>query len=176
MGRSQAAYDSPHQNLAQSPRGRSSDAAKHDTVVFSFLPFFLELAAAAFLLADMKRSRRRSFGLQLRLPLQFLFSIIQRVCRIFLCSFETLCFSFLSVSLLSVSPPTLPCPLPFTVDPRHFLLLFFGSYTLISLHLFLYMHSLLSSLHLLLHSFLFPRFISFPMSPPAAAGSLAEYF
>lgn len=33
MGRSQAASDSPRQELARSPGGRSSDAAKHDTVV-----------------------------------------------------------------------------------------------------------------------------------------------
>lgn len=58
MGRSQAAYDSPRQKLARSPRGRFSDAAKHDTVVFfPFLPFFLELAAAALFLVDMKRGR-----------------------------------------------------------------------------------------------------------------------
>lgn len=34
MGRSQVAYDSPRQKLARSLPGRSSDASKHDTVVF----------------------------------------------------------------------------------------------------------------------------------------------
>lgn len=46
MGCSQAAYDSPRQKLARSPRGRSSDAAKHDTVVFFFPSFFFLFCGA----------------------------------------------------------------------------------------------------------------------------------
>lgn len=62
MGRSQAAYDSPRQKLARSPRGRPSDAAKHDTAELFFLLFFFlfcELAAAALFLVDGKRGCHR---------------------------------------------------------------------------------------------------------------------
>lgn len=96
MGRSQAASDSPRQELARSPGGRSSDAAKHDTVV-------------VFHFSSLSLSRRCSSSTR---SSAVLFS------SIFLCSFK------LSYSVhLSVSPPTLS-PFPFTVNLRYPLLLF----------------------------------------------------
>lgn len=85
MGCSQAAYDSPRQKLAQSPRGRSSDAAKHDTVVF--FVFFFPFSFFFLFFRSWQRHRCSSstwseaaiaarikcFGLQLCLPLWFLF-------------------------------------------------------------------------------------------------------
>lgn len=99
MGRSQAASDSPRQELARSPGGRSSDAAKHDTVV-------------VFHFSSLSLSRRCSSSTR---SSAVLFS------SIFLCSFK------LSYSVhLSVSPPTLS-PFPFTVNLRYPLLLFLHS-------------------------------------------------
>lgn len=172
MGLSQAAYDSPRQKLARSPRGRSSDAAKHDTVVF-FLPFFLELAVAAQLLADMKRSRRRSSSEKLRPAAPSASTILifhHPVCFLSLSLFIfTLYFLSLLLHSLVLLPLLLICGpfFSFSLAPTHSSpptssytcplcsLLFTSSYTCFFFLLF---------------------YLSFPSSPLAAAGSLAKYF
>lgn len=116
MGRSQAAYDSPRQKLARSPRGRPSDAAKHDTaeLFFFYFSFFFfaswqpQRSSSSTGSEAAIAARMKSSGLQLRLPLRFLLSLVQSA---FSSSVFPLCrpFSLLpSVSFLS--PPTLSCP------------------------------------------------------------------
>lgn len=194
MGRSQAAYDSPRQKLAQSPQGRSSDAAKHDTVVifFSFFFFLFSSFFWSWQLQHFSSGSEAAFAaqikcssLQLCLHLLFLLSPLPIYFPLYN-SISVFIFPFCLFlwSLISDFPPTPSCPFSLTSSELihssfYSLFLFLGSY---SATFFLYMCSVVFSLQFILRSLVILLFCLFSHSPPPsspillppAAGSLSK--